>query len=549
VWAVRDRLTGETLALKALAEGASEREVQALVREAVTLSGLEGLGVPKVLRFGRLPEGQRPYLVRELVEGRSLLSLLEDGSLHATSALNVLEQVTDQLTGLHRAGLLHGDIKPANIIVSSDGTSTLVDLGLAAPWREGGTRPEGLTPRYAAPELFAGRSLTVRAEIFAVGATLADVLEAVRGDLLEGVYSDLEAIATRAMHSDPSQRHPSADEVGSAIRHAAQLPSTPRSRDADLAWPVVGVDAAANRLLSQIATLVRGSVIVVTGKPGSGRSVLLRRLAWSLGVEGREVAWVQEDETAPWMEALEMELSACDRLDGVVVLIDGAERLPPAAKERLAEARGAGAKLVLVTSSRIAASLGGPVERFVMPSLADDAAQGLVQRAVPSLPDALVTHVVQRAEGRPGKLRAIVRRIGTRPVVSAAEIDRMMTDATTTEETATEAGSGISEVERLLDEGKFEQAAERLEAVRDADPQSLALCRARLAFGQGEAREALESLQAVDQAQIDVPGLNRQRWYLQAARIYLRLGEYGEAMQHAITAVDAEAEADRKSVV
>ena len=67
VWAVRDRLTGETVALKALAVGASEREAQALVREAVTLSGLEGLGVPKVFRFGRLPESGRPYLVRELV--------------------------------------------------------------------------------------------------------------------------------------------------------------------------------------------------------------------------------------------------------------------------------------------------------------------------------------------------------------------------------------------------------------------------------------------------------------------------------------------------
>src|SRR6187402_2401665 len=61
VWAVRDRVTGRELALKVLAEDAGEAEVMALVREAVTLSGLEGLGVPQVLAFGRLPTSSRRY--------------------------------------------------------------------------------------------------------------------------------------------------------------------------------------------------------------------------------------------------------------------------------------------------------------------------------------------------------------------------------------------------------------------------------------------------------------------------------------------------------
>ncbi|MFW5740674.1 MAG: serine/threonine-protein kinase, partial [Myxococcota bacterium] len=396
VWAVRDKLTKETLALKALAEDASEREVQALVREAVALSGLEGLGVPKVLRFGRLPRGRRPYLVRELVEGRSLLSHLEQDSPAAQVCLTAIAQAAEQLTGLHRAGLLHGDIKPANIIVSAGGTATLVDLGLAAPWKEGGTRPQGLTPRYAAPELFAGGSLTVRAEIFALGATLADAIAACASHLSPQVADKLRVIAERAMHNDPSQRHPSADELGSALRHAAHMPEPSAPAAVDLAWPVLGVDAAANRLLSQVATLVRGSVIAVSGKPGSGRSVLLRRLAWSLGVEGRDVAWVEEEQSGRWMEALELELGAYDRLDGVVVLIDAAEHLPKSARAKLAAARAAGAKLVLVTSARVAASLGGPVERFVMPPLDDEAAAGLVCKAIPSLSDALVSHVVRR---------------------------------------------------------------------------------------------------------------------------------------------------------
>ena len=70
MWAVRDRVHGTRCALKVLAKDAGELELVALVREAVALSGLEGLGVPRVLAFGAL-EDKRRYMVRELVEGRS----------------------------------------------------------------------------------------------------------------------------------------------------------------------------------------------------------------------------------------------------------------------------------------------------------------------------------------------------------------------------------------------------------------------------------------------------------------------------------------------
>ena len=72
------------------------------MREAVALSGLEGLGAPRVLRFGRLPRTDRPFLVRELVEGRSLLELYEDGADPA-KCLEAIALAADQLTVLHRA--------------------------------------------------------------------------------------------------------------------------------------------------------------------------------------------------------------------------------------------------------------------------------------------------------------------------------------------------------------------------------------------------------------------------------------------------------------
>ncbi|MBL8606139.1 MAG: protein kinase, partial [Myxococcales bacterium] len=195
VWAVRDRLGGGSLALKLLGPAAGEHELAALVREATSLSALEGLGVPRIVAFGSLHGGRR-YLVRELVEGQSLERVLD--TPRGPAWLGALVDAADQLTTLHRTGLLHGDVKPANVVVGEGGRGTLVDLGLATPWREEGVRPPGLTPQYAAPELLGGDVLTVRAEVFALGATLGEAV-AKRGDELDPKLRDaLERIAERA---------------------------------------------------------------------------------------------------------------------------------------------------------------------------------------------------------------------------------------------------------------------------------------------------------------------------------------------------------------
>ncbi|MBL9113332.1 MAG: protein kinase, partial [Myxococcales bacterium] len=146
VWAVRDRVTGASLALKMLAKGSGEAEDQALVREAVALSALSGLGLPRIEGFGTLPSGER-YMVRELAVGRSLDEIFLD---EEASWLGPIADAADQLTLIHRAGLFHGDIKPANVVVGPSGRTTFVDLGLARPFKRG--QALGLTPKYAAPE-------------------------------------------------------------------------------------------------------------------------------------------------------------------------------------------------------------------------------------------------------------------------------------------------------------------------------------------------------------------------------------------------------------
>jgi transcriptional regulator with GAF, ATPase, and Fis domain len=528
VWAVRDRITGRTVALKALAEDATEHEVQALVREAVALSGLEGLGVPRVLRFGRSPSG-RSYMVRELVEGRSLADLIVAGG-DPLAALDAIARAADQLTRLHRALLLHGDVKPANIIVGEGGRATMVDLGLAATWREGGAKPVGLTPRYAAPELFEGAPLTVRAEVYALGATIGDVLQAGGQPALPpAVRKALGDVVARATLADPGARYPSADELANALRLAARLPA-PGAAEAGVVWPIVALDEAAARLGAQIEGLREGGGIVITGPEDSGRSTLLRRMAWSLGVE-RPVAWVEAGGDAA--EALEIELSALEGdprgLAAAVVLIDDADRLGDAELARLDHVRAAGARLVLVLGTDASTNrLPGPTYQvFAMPALAPDHAAELVRRTIPSLGEAVVRHVVSRAEGWPGRLRAIVARLARAPVVEPADVDRLLE-----EEGAPR--SGISDLERLLDRGHYDEAADVLARyAADASP-AIAVARARILTSRGDVPRALAELERVRDAIPDDPAdALAAAFWLAWSRAHLRGGGHAEAEESA----------------
>ncbi|HZF47991.1 MAG TPA: sigma 54-interacting transcriptional regulator [Polyangiaceae bacterium] len=564
VWCVRDRITGRTVALKALGEGADEREVMALVREAAALSGVEGLGVPRVLRFGRLPNSERAYLVRELVEGTSLAELIGKGG-DPRALLSAIGQAADKLTLLHRALLLHGDLKPANIIVGEDGRATLVDLGLAAAWREGGVKPAGLTPKYAAPELFEGAPLTVRAEVFALGVTIGEALRAGRDRLDAETVSALEQVVAKATAEDPGARYPSADELASALRTAAHLThdrgasgdgagAAEGARDrAAMVWPVVGLEATAGRLLAHIAAIRPGSGIVVTGPRGSGRTTLMRRIAWSLGVEGQAVAWIEaasgpEDgssgEEAFALRAIGIELGAHGENDAVIALVDDAERLPEGALRRLEEVRERGGKLVLSTGAENPSlAMPGPtLEVFEIPPLDSGSAAELLRRTIPSLSDAVIAHVVAKAGHWPGRIRDIVTTIAAAPVVEPADVDRLLELARSKSALGGSVRPSRSppsrppptppheELNRLLDRGHFDEAAEALRRFEGDQSPPLAIARARLFTNRGEAARALAELALVRDEVLASDRVELAAgWLLHAARASLRAGEYGDA--------------------
>ena len=528
VWAVRDRHSGQSFALKVLSDGASEREMAALVREAVALSGLEGLGVPRVVRFGRLPGTQRPFLVRELVDGRSLEELISQGG-EISRTLEALARAADQLTVLHRAGLLHGDVKPANIIVQPSGAATLVDLGLAAPWREGGAPAEGLTPRYAAPELFEGKPLTVRAEVYALGIALAEAVAAVRGRLGRAVQKELEAVAARATGERGDDRFPSADEFASSLRRAAALPAAEESSHEIAAlWPVVGIDGTSASVLELIAGLGRGGVLRIVGPPASGRSALLRRVAWSLGVQGLPLAWIDETQSeAPGL--VEAELGVHASLLGVTVLVDDADALEIGSVERLRQAREAGARLVLVGGARFAEG----AKSFELPPLDERAAMDLVRRAIPSLTDGLLRRVVEASGARPGELRRLVRLIASQAVAGAGDIERLI-GAASGEVSIVLPDRPLERAVYFLDRGRFNEARAALESLGEiaaGDELAVAIAGARLDLGMGDAARALERLESKKQLAAGAAPTGAKAWALYLCRSHIGVGNYAAALE------------------
>ena len=282
VFRAREPSLGREVAIKVLLAGNDPRLRERFRREATALARLRHPGVVSVIEAGE-HEG-RPFLVMELIEGRSLHERLRDeGPLDGPAAAHLGVQLAETLAYVHAQGLLHRDLKPGNVLLAPDGRALLTDFGLVrqATPAEGapGLSRAGTamgTPGFWAPEQALGLSDEVgpRSDLFGLGAVLYACLTrrapheyqrleeyvaaAASGTppprpstLCPELDPRLEAIVLRCLAHDPPDRFASALELAEALRGLEAPPG--RASRLPLLAGVVACVAVASSLTTWLA--------------------------------------------------------------------------------------------------------------------------------------------------------------------------------------------------------------------------------------------------------------------------------------------------------
>ena len=188
VWRATDELLGRTVAVKellALAADTSAPDIEQsrlrILREARIGARLQHAHVISI--YDVIIHEDRPWLIMEYLPSESLAARLAlHGPLQATEVADIGRQMADGLAAAHLAGVVHRDVKPGNVLVTTNGLVKLTDFGISRAIDEVQLTRTGLiagTPAYLAPEVAQGREPTAASDVFGLGATLYAAVEGV----------------------------------------------------------------------------------------------------------------------------------------------------------------------------------------------------------------------------------------------------------------------------------------------------------------------------------------------------------------------------------
>ncbi|MFF7730523.1 protein kinase [Streptomyces sp. NPDC008001] len=187
VWRASDETLGRTVAVKELRfpanidEDEKRRLITRTLREAKAIARIRSAGAVTV--YDVVHEDDRPWIVMELIEGRSLADVIrEDGPLKWRRAAEVGLAVLDVLGAAHRQGILHRDVKPSNVLIAEDGRVVLTDFGIAQVEGDPSVTSTGMlvgAPSYISPERARGHKPGPPADLWSLGGLLYAAVEGV----------------------------------------------------------------------------------------------------------------------------------------------------------------------------------------------------------------------------------------------------------------------------------------------------------------------------------------------------------------------------------
>ncbi|MDH2412777.1 protein kinase [Nocardioides sp. CER19] len=246
VWRARDTALGRDVAIKLLKPELAGDPVfrTRFEGEARHAAGLHHPGIAAVYDVGEqiLQDGSvRPFLVMELVDGRPLSSVIRPGvGMDPAVVRDLLAQAGDALATAHAAGIVHRDVKPANLLVTPDRKLKITDFGIARALSSAAVTGTGAvmgTPQYLSPEQARGEVATPASDVYGLGVVAYECLAGRRPfeketavatalshlndpvpPLPDTVPADLAAVVMRALAKKPAERFPDAAAFAAALR-------------------------------------------------------------------------------------------------------------------------------------------------------------------------------------------------------------------------------------------------------------------------------------------------------------------------------------------
>jgi tRNA A-37 threonylcarbamoyl transferase component Bud32 len=313
VWQGTDEVLRRKVAVKLLHPhlAADGSFVLRFRQEAVAAARLAHPGIVSI--YDTCSEGGTEAIVMELVPGQTLRQRLDDPTpIDPWQAAGLAAQVAEALDAAHRAGLVHRDVKPANVLLAGDGRVKVADFGIAKAAEAADLTQPGLmvgTAKYVAPEQVEGKPVDARTDIYSLGIVLyemlcgrppfeadseaATALARLQRDPLRprqvrpGVPKPLEEIVGRAMARSPQDRYTTAADLRAALLAAGAAPNP----EADL----TGTHLAAAPVPLPVAPSVGAPPAAPAAPPPSFRqterswlvpTILLLGVAIALGVAG-----------------------------------------------------------------------------------------------------------------------------------------------------------------------------------------------------------------------------------------------------------------------